>query len=56
MSISRWCATGSSSSPRWRWPTDPEDRKEVLANLRRAEDLQDLAEKLGLPDRMGFFD
>ena len=35
---------------------DPEDRKEVLANLRRAEDLKDLAEELGLPDRMGFFD
>ncbi len=35
---------------------DPEDRKEVLVNLRRAEDLKDLAEELGLPDRMGFFD
>ncbi len=28
----------------------------MLASLRRAEDLKNLAEALGLPDRVGFFD
>jgi hypothetical protein len=34
---------------------DPEDRREVLANVRRAERLEDIAEELALTDSMGFF-